>query len=76
MLSKHGRLYSTAEVAGELSVDNSTVRRWVDSGKLACYRTLGGHRRFAREQVEAFITKHHLDGIGAARSSNEDPKDV
>jgi excisionase family DNA binding protein len=34
-----------------LGVATSTLRRWGDAGRVTMKRTLGGHRRFAREQV-------------------------
>ena len=40
------------EAAQILGVSASTVRRWADGGKLRVARTDGGHRRFARADVE------------------------
>ena len=34
-----------------LGVNQSTVRRWADSGQIRCFRTPGGHRRFAEEDL-------------------------
>jgi excisionase family DNA binding protein len=34
-----------------LGVAASTLRRWGDAGRVPMKRTLGGHRRFAREQI-------------------------
>lgn len=36
-----------------LGAHRNTVRRWVDSGAIGSYRTLGGHRRVAQRDVEA-----------------------
>jgi len=38
-----------------LGADESTLRRWADSGRLRSYRTPGGHRRFALGDLEAVI---------------------
>ncbi len=38
-------------------VTESTVKRWSNSGKLHCFRTLGGHRRFTAEAILAFIER-------------------
>ncbi|MCH8987838.1 MAG: helix-turn-helix domain-containing protein [Chloroflexi bacterium] len=37
-----------------LDVSNTTLRQWADSGYLRVYRTPGGHRRFLRDDIEAF----------------------
>ena len=36
-----------------LGVNESTVRRWADSGEILCFRTPGGHRRFAEGDLYA-----------------------
>lgn len=44
------------EVAKLFRVCPKTVTRWSRSGKLpAAYRTLGGHRRFRRADVEKLM---------------------
>ena len=43
------------EAAAELGVSLNTLRRWSDSGKLTCYRSPGGHRRYRRGDVEALL---------------------
>lgn len=46
------------EVADIFHVDPKTVARWARSGKLDFTTTLGGHRRYFREQVEALAASH------------------
>lgn len=36
-----------------LEVSPATIRRWCDEGRLSVRRTLGGHRRVKRTDVEA-----------------------
>ncbi len=43
------------EAAAELGVSLNTLRRWSDAGKLTCYRSPGGHRRYRRADVEALM---------------------
>lgn len=42
---------SLHEASALLGVTTSTLRRWGDRGRVPMKRTLGGHRRFAREAV-------------------------
>jgi excisionase family DNA binding protein len=44
-------LMTPAEVARLFRVDPKTVTRWAKSGKLHSNRTIGGHRRFKRDEV-------------------------
>src|SRR5262245_63845479 len=39
-----------------LGVDESTLRRWADNGRLRSYRTPGGHRRFSLPNLEAMVS--------------------
>jgi len=38
-----------------LGVDQSTLRRWSDSGKIPVFRTPGGHRRYNEEDLRALV---------------------
>ncbi|WP_372525808.1 response regulator [Piscinibacter sp.] len=60
--------YSTAEVARRLGVSIPTVQRWVDSGHLNAWKTVGGHRRIDAESAEAFFKSHALQLAGHATS--------
>ena len=58
-------LMTPAEVADVFRVDPKTVARWANSGKMPSIRTLGGHRRFRRADIEALLKASDLDGEGA-----------
>jgi excisionase family DNA binding protein len=51
-----------------LGVDESTLRRWADNGRLRTYRTPGGHRRFSLGNLEEMVAgdgRHHAsDEVG------------
>ena len=49
-----------------LGVDESTLRRWADAGRLRVYRTPGGHRRFSLGNLEEMVA-----GDGRHRGSDE-----
>jgi excisionase family DNA binding protein len=49
-----------------LGVDESTLRRWADSGRLRVYRTPGGHRRFSLVGLQEVVA-----GDARQRGSDE-----
>jgi excisionase family DNA binding protein len=53
--SASGRWVSLRRACEILGVDESTLRRWADSGRLRVYRTPGGHRRFALNDLEGMV---------------------
>lgn len=38
-----------------LGVDPSTLRAWTDAGRVPVFRTPGGHRRYAEQDLRAFL---------------------
>lgn len=38
-----------------LGVNETTLRRWADEGKVRTFRTPGGHRRFAEDDIRSFL---------------------
>jgi excisionase family DNA binding protein len=49
-------LLTPAEVAKLFRVDPKTVTRWAKAGKLTAIRTLGGHRRYRKSEVQNLLT--------------------
>lgn len=49
------RLLSTRELSDALGVSESSLKRWVDAGRIAASRTHGGHRRIALAEAMRFI---------------------
>ena len=43
------------EASRFLGVDESTLRSWADAGRVATFRTPGGHRRFSRAALDRFL---------------------
>lgn len=50
-----GRWLSINEACRFLGVDQSTLRRWSDAGKVPVFRTPGGHRRYAEDDLRAMV---------------------
>ena len=61
-------VFTSSQAARYLGVSLATIRRWTDAGHISCYRTPGGQRRFAREQLDVFISSMH-------RRSRQDGRD-
>ncbi len=57
----HDPLLTTDHVSKILHVGPSTVKRWTEEGKLKCFRTPGGHRKFKMESVQEFIRTYEYD---------------
>ncbi len=55
MLILTKRFYSTGEVAKIFSCSRVTVFHWIHSGKINAIRTIGGHYRISKKDVERFI---------------------
>ena len=55
-LADDGREWLTlGQAAAFLGAAQSTVRKWADAGRLPTFYTPGGHRRFRRSDLEAFL---------------------
>lgn len=48
---------SLSEASSILGVHSTTLRRWADAGSVPVYVTPGGHRRFARTDIEALRSR-------------------
>ena len=57
------RYYSTRDLAKLFRVNESTVKRWADTGKIDCFKTPGGHRRYPPDRVLEFISKYQYEII-------------
>lgn len=55
-------LLTPSEVAAIFRVDPKTVTRWAKAGKLTAIRTLGGHRRYRKSEVQMLLESHQTKG--------------
>lgn len=54
-------LMTPGEVASLFRVDPKTVTRWAQAGKIPSIRTLGGHRRYMRADIEDLAHARYED---------------
>jgi excisionase family DNA binding protein len=52
-----GQVLIASEVAALFGVDPKTVTRWAKAGKIECFWTPGGHRRYDRQVVEETLNR-------------------
>ncbi|MGH2626220.1 MAG: helix-turn-helix domain-containing protein [Anaerolineales bacterium] len=78
MTKKEDQHLSLAQAAVMLGVHPTTLRRWADAGHLPVFVTLGGHRRFQLQDLEAFQEKRRrfkivggVEGIWGGRALEE-----
>jgi len=57
--------FTTTEAARLLSVSPDTVLKWVRKGKIASYRTPGGHARIPKEAVAGMLPEEKEGANGA-----------
>ncbi len=55
---------STNEVASLLNVTETTIKRWAESGRIPCSKTLGGHRKFKLNDIIIFAEKNSFPITG------------
>ncbi len=54
------QLLTSSEVGQLLQVNPSSVKKWVDDGRLAAFRTPGGHRRIRAADLVQFLDVHRM----------------
>lgn len=53
-------LLTSHEVGELLQVNPSSVKKWVDDGRIAAFRTPGGHRRIRVADLLDFLNRHEM----------------
>ena len=54
-------LMTPSEVAALFRVDVKTITRWAKAGKLPCFKTPGGHRRYRRGDIDRALTRGRIN---------------
>jgi excisionase family DNA binding protein len=55
------KYYTTHDLSVMFQLNESTIKRWADAGKLRCYKTPGGHRKFSSDSVKEFIEHYRFE---------------
>ncbi len=59
-------LLTTAELAEQFRVHPSTIRRWIEDGRISAITLPGGLKRYRKSEVEAILAGEHRSPAGAA----------
>ena len=62
--SDTNRYLRVQQAADLLGVSATTLRRWADSGRIACERTPSDQRRFLREDLAGLVSGHNRAAAG------------
>ena len=54
------KFFTTKQIAELCGVHITTAIRWIDAGSIRAYRTPGGRRRVAAEELRSFLEKHKI----------------
>ena len=63
------------QAAKHLGVAQSTIRKWSDSGRVPAFYTPGGHRRYRRADLDAFLAQSG-GTTPSGRMSNGGPRTI
>ena len=61
------RFLNVSEAAEFLGVSAASLRKWSDQGLVPVYRTPGGQRRYAPEDLEEFLASMRQPALGGRR---------
>ena len=62
------------QAAKHLGVAQSTIRKWSDSGRVPAFYTPGGHRRYRRSDLDAFLSSS--GGVTQPQRVNGGPRTI
>ncbi len=53
-------VFTVFKASNYCNVSSKTIINWVESGKIEAYKTVGGHRRIKRDDLENFMKKQGI----------------
>jgi len=53
-------IFTVYKASQYCNVSPKTIINWIESGHIKAYKTVGGHRRIKREDLQAFMTKQGI----------------
>ena len=66
-------VFTVNQAAEYCRVSPQTIVNWINDGKLAAYKTAGGHRRIKMDDLDAFLKEHDMPAFDLASEQKEEP---
>lgn len=76
MNKTYNKYLSTREVSSLMNVTETTIKRWTDSQKLKCTKTIGGHRKYFLEDIIEFSKANNIPLSGMIESKIKPQDDL
>jgi excisionase family DNA binding protein len=54
------KVFTVSQACKYCNVSPKTIVNWVEAGYLKAYKTVGGHRRIKKEDLDAFMREHNM----------------
>jgi excisionase family DNA binding protein len=67
-------LFTVHTASKHCQVTPQTIINWIEAGHIACYKTVGGHRRIKREDLETFMSRQGIPIPG--KDGDPEPKRI
>ncbi len=65
------KIFTVSQASKYCKVAPKTIINWIEAGHINAYRTVGGHRRIKKEDLDRFLEEHQMP---AFEESSEDAK--
>ena len=65
------KIYTVSQASKYCKVATKTIINWVEAGHINAYKTVGGHRRIKKEDLDRFLDEHQMQAFD---QSSEDAR--
>jgi len=70
-MGRYMKIFTVSQASKYCKVAPKTIINWIEAGHINAYRTVGGHRRIKKEDLDRFLEEHQMP---AFEESSEDTR--